>query len=131
MPVYKCLHNLLNVLVQIANKMGLQKEHYNIPHVGMSRDRQVKILVTLLASVHFSSTLKPTPRATKSHQSILRLKNAIFLDVLPCSSYKNGRFGGTYHHHQGKNRRARNCFRSNSQRKNTAKEHYVGACFGS
>jgi hypothetical protein len=30
MPMYTFLHNLLNVLVQIANKMGLQKEkkHY-------------------------------------------------------------------------------------------------------
>jgi hypothetical protein len=26
MPLYTCLHNLLNVLVQIANKMGLQKK---------------------------------------------------------------------------------------------------------
>jgi hypothetical protein len=25
MPLYKFLHNLLNVLVQISNKMGLQK----------------------------------------------------------------------------------------------------------
>jgi hypothetical protein len=27
MPLYKFLLNLLNVLVQIANKMGLQKKH--------------------------------------------------------------------------------------------------------
>jgi hypothetical protein len=26
MPLYTILHNLLNVLVQIANRMGLQKE---------------------------------------------------------------------------------------------------------
>jgi hypothetical protein len=26
MPLYTFLHNLLNVLVQIANKMGLQKK---------------------------------------------------------------------------------------------------------
>jgi hypothetical protein len=27
MPLYTFLHNLLNVLVQIASKMGLQKNH--------------------------------------------------------------------------------------------------------
>jgi hypothetical protein len=30
MPLYKFLHNLLNVLVQIANKMELQNEEYLI-----------------------------------------------------------------------------------------------------
>jgi hypothetical protein len=29
MPMYTFLHNLLNVLVQIANKMGLQQNYYN------------------------------------------------------------------------------------------------------
>jgi hypothetical protein len=27
MPLYKCLHGLLNVPVQTANKMGVQKKH--------------------------------------------------------------------------------------------------------
>jgi hypothetical protein len=29
MPLYTFIHNLLNVLVQIANKMGLQKKDYD------------------------------------------------------------------------------------------------------
>jgi hypothetical protein len=38
------------------------------------------------------------------------LKNAVYWDVTPCRSCKNGHFGGTYrHHHQGdKNQRTRN-----------------------
>jgi hypothetical protein len=27
------------------------------------------------------------------------MKNAVFWDVTPCGSYKNGRFGGTYRLH--------------------------------
>jgi hypothetical protein len=32
MPLYKFIQNFLNVLVQIANKMGLQKKKLNIRH---------------------------------------------------------------------------------------------------
>jgi hypothetical protein len=43
------------------------------------------------------------------------MKNAVLLDVTPCESYKNRRFGGMYHlHYQGnKNRLARNIVSSN------------------
>jgi hypothetical protein len=45
------------------------------------------------------------------------MKNAVFWDVAPCGSCKNGPFGGTYHlHHQGdKSQRARNNVGSKSQ----------------
>jgi hypothetical protein len=38
------------------------------------------------------------------------MKNAVFWDVTPCWSCKNGRFGGTYrlHHQDGKHRGAMN-----------------------
>jgi hypothetical protein len=41
------------------------------------------------------------------------MKNIVLWDMLPCGSYKNRRFGGTYRHHQGdKNQPARNDFSS-------------------
>jgi hypothetical protein len=51
------------------------------------------------------------------------LKNAVFWDVTPYDSSKNGCFGGTYHlHHLGeKNERAMNSFSSNWQLKHTAR----------
>jgi hypothetical protein len=38
------------------------------------------------------------------------MNNAVFWDLTPCGSYKNGCFGGMYHlHHEGgKNKQARN-----------------------
>jgi hypothetical protein len=51
--VYVCLHNFLNVLVQIANKMGLQKKQcvdtFDITHLlcmlfGVSGDGLVRLL---------------------------------------------------------------------------------------
>jgi hypothetical protein len=43
------------------------------------------------------------------------MKNAVFLDTVPCGSCKNRHIGGTYcNHHQGdKNRLARNDASSN------------------
>jgi hypothetical protein len=43
------------------------------------------------------------------------IKNANFWDVTPCGSCKNQHFGGTYclHHHDDKNRQARNNVSSN------------------
>jgi hypothetical protein len=35
--VYMFLHNLLNVLVQIANKMGLQKNYYALASMDLNR----------------------------------------------------------------------------------------------
>jgi hypothetical protein len=37
MPLYKFLHNYLNILVQIANKMGLQKETLGVVQVPAMR----------------------------------------------------------------------------------------------
>jgi hypothetical protein len=41
---------------------------------------------------------------------VLIMKNAVFLDVTPCGSCKNRRFGGTYglHHQRETNRRSPN-----------------------
>jgi hypothetical protein len=42
--------------------------------------------------------------------SSVTMKNAVFWDVTPCGSCRNGCFGGTYllHHQGGRNQRARN-----------------------
>jgi hypothetical protein len=43
------------------------------------------------------------------------MKNAVFWDLMPCSSCKTRRFGGMYrfHHQDEKNQRARNNVSSN------------------
>jgi hypothetical protein len=47
MPLYTFLHSLLNVLVQIANKMGLQKNHKqgegNWNQMQMSQNKTQKV----------------------------------------------------------------------------------------
>jgi hypothetical protein len=52
------------------------------------------------------------------------MKTAVFWDVTPCDSYKNGRLGGMFRaNHQGEeNRRARNNVGSNRQPKLCAKK---------
>jgi hypothetical protein len=40
MPLYTFLHNLLNVLVQIANKMGLQKNE-----IKLSSNKYILVLL--------------------------------------------------------------------------------------
>jgi hypothetical protein len=51
------------------------------------------------------------------------VKNAVFWDIAPCGSCKNGRFGGMHrlHHQSNKNQRARNNVHSNQQSKHAAK----------
>jgi hypothetical protein len=57
------------------------------------------------------------------------MKNAAFLDLPPCCSGKNQRFGGTYRlrHQDDKNRRARNNVSSNQQLTHGAQKCYVVA----
>jgi hypothetical protein len=38
MPLYAFLHNLLNVLIQITNKMGLPKKCGKFPNVSSMRE---------------------------------------------------------------------------------------------
>jgi hypothetical protein len=47
--------------------------------------------------------------------TVVTVKNAVFWDVTPCGSCKNGRFGRMYHlHHQGdKNWQSKNNVSSN------------------
>jgi hypothetical protein len=50
MPLYTFLHNLLNVLVQIANKMGLKKNTYvllQVPPIGRQSEFQLCVLELL------------------------------------------------------------------------------------
>jgi hypothetical protein len=42
MPLYTFLHSLLNVLVQIANKMGLQNENNNTCSVSSSPNQHIR-----------------------------------------------------------------------------------------
>jgi hypothetical protein len=51
------------------------------------------------------------------------MKNAVFLDVTPCDSSWDRRFGGTYCllHHSGKNQRASNDVISSQQLKHTSR----------
>jgi hypothetical protein len=43
MPMYKFLHNLLNVLVQIANKTGLQKKSTGLTVILAQPKSRMKI----------------------------------------------------------------------------------------
>jgi hypothetical protein len=50
MPLYTFLHNLLNVLIQIANKMGLQKNIKKLKQVTSGAAIRLIILVSVLSS---------------------------------------------------------------------------------
>jgi hypothetical protein len=43
MPTYKLLHSLLNVSVQIANKMGLQNKKINVLKILATRSSPQKL----------------------------------------------------------------------------------------
>jgi hypothetical protein len=57
MPLYTFLHNLLNVLVQIANKMGLQKEKYNA-YRKMAERGTVNVITTTALGLNLEKILQ-------------------------------------------------------------------------
>jgi hypothetical protein len=66
MPLHKFLHNILNVLVQIANKMGLQKNYVLQLLVGIVRSWTQTmefslVLVTTVVVLHCASRFSCGP----------------------------------------------------------------------
>jgi hypothetical protein len=59
MPLYMFLHSLLNVLVQIVNKMGLQKKNYggNKIHTSRFPDSNYKRNVSIRSSTHVNQSI--------------------------------------------------------------------------
>jgi hypothetical protein len=77
--VYMFLHNLLNALVQIANKMGLQKNIVCVSAVMSQHITQLKIQVCLMSYkpfiiFHIFSTviiIRAGSGSTQEHDSLL------------------------------------------------------------
>jgi hypothetical protein len=58
------------------------------------------ILATRLTPL-LRNAYKPFSAATCEVFTAVTMKKFVFWEVIPCDSFKNQRFGGTYLHHQG------------------------------
>jgi hypothetical protein len=75
MPLYTFLQNLLNVLVQIVNKMGLQKENEENKMLGSSvvaaqlvASRVMSSSIELVSNTNITPILKDTWAMRLQHQ---------------------------------------------------------------